>query len=147
MGKKPHNQSNLESEDSGINMLLEEDSRLRIPTLAQKKSLLSILDFPNIFTRSFDLVRLNVDSFDSVKSRKDFVLIEVKVTSKKLVEFPSGFFFGLTKNEETLLQGLEGTFLLCLVSIHPESRKSIYLDHYALTGLIKNKRIQYQINL
>jgi hypothetical protein len=82
-----------------------------------------------------------------VKSRKDFVLIEVKVTSKKLVEFPSGFFFGLTKNEETLLQGLEGTFLLCLVSIHPESRKSIYLDHYALTGLIKNKRIQYQINL
>lgn len=147
MGKEPHNQSNLESEDSGINMLLEEDSRLRIPTLAQKKSLLSILDFPNIYTRSFDLVRLNVDSFESVKSRKDFVLIEVKVTSKKLVDFPSGFFFGLTKNEETLLQGLEGAFVLCLVSIHPESRKSIYLDHEALTERIKNKRIQYQINL
>lgn len=147
MGKVPHNRSNLESEDNGLNMLLEEDSRLIIPTLAQKKSLLSILDFPNIYSRSFDLVRLNVDSFESVKSRKDFILIEVKVTSKKLVDFPSGFFFGLTKNEESLLEGLEGTFLLCLISIHPESRKFIYLDHVALKERIKNKRIQYQINL
>jgi len=147
MGKEPHNRSNLESEDKGLNMLLEEDARLIIPTLEEKKSLLSILDYPNIYTRSFDLVRLNVDSFESVKSRNDFVLIEVKVTSKKLVNFPAGFFFGLTKNEESLLQGLEGTFLLCLISIHPESRKSIYLDHGALTARIKNKRIQYQINL
>lgn len=147
MGKKPHNRSNLESEDNGLNVLLEADSRLIIPTLAQKKSLLSILDFPNIFTRSFDLVRLNADSFESVKSREDFVLIEVKVTSKKLVDFPTGFFFGLTQNEESLLQELKGVFLLCLVSIHPESRNFIYFDHDALTDRIKNKRIQYQINL
>ena len=147
MGKEPHNRSNLDSEYKGLNLLLEEDSRLIIPSLTQKKTLLSILDYPNIYTRSFDLVRLNVDSFESVKSRKDFVLIEVKVTSKKLVDFPTGFFFGLTKNEESLLQGLEGTFLLCLISIHPESRKSIFLDHDALTARIKNKRIQYQINL
>jgi hypothetical protein len=147
MGKEPHNRSNLESEDIGLNMLLEEDSRLIIPTLEEKKSLLSILSYPNIYTRSFDLVRLNVDSFKSVKSRNDFVLIEVKVTSKKLLDFPAGFFFGLTKNEESLLEGLEGTFLLCLISIHPESRKSIYLDYDALTARIKTKRIQYQINL
>lgn len=147
MGKEPHNQSNLDSEGKGLNMLLEEDSRLVIPTVAQKKLLLSILDYPNIYTRSFDLVRLNVDSFESVKSSKDFVLIEVKVTSKKLVDFPTGFFFGLTKNEESLLQRLKGTFLLCLVSIHPESQKSIYLDYDALIARIKNKRIQYQINL
>lgn len=147
MGKEPHNLSNLESENRGLNMLLEEDYRLMIPTLEEKKSLLAILDYPNIYTRSFDLVRLNVSSFDLVKSRNDFVLVEVKVTSKKLVDFPRGFFFGLTKNEESLLQGLEGTFLLCLISIHPESRKSIYLDHVALTARIKHKRIQYQINL
>lgn len=147
MGKDPHNRSNLESENRGLNMLLEEDSRLMIPTLEEKKYLLSILDQPNIYNRSFDLVRLNVDSFKSVKSRNDFVLIEVKVTSKKLLDFPSGFFFGLTKNEESLLEGLEGTFLLCLISIHPESRKSIYLDYEALKARIKNKRIQYQINL
>lgn len=147
MGKKPHNRTNLASEDKGLKMLLEEDLRLTIPTLAQKKSLLSILNYPNIYTRSFDLVRLNVDSIESVKSRKDFVLIEVKVTSKKLVHFPSGFFFGLTRNEELLLQGLEGAFLLCLVSIHPESAKFIYLDHEALKMRIRNKRIQYQINL
>lgn len=149
MGKEPHNRSNLESENQGLNMLLEEDSRLIKPTLEEKKSLLSILDYPNIYTRSFDLVRLNVKSFDLVESQNDFVLIEVKVTSKKLVNFPTGFFFGLTKNEESLMQGLDGIFLLCLISIHPETapRKSIYLDHDALTSRIKNKRIQYQINL
>ena len=147
MGKEPHNRSNLDSEGKGLNMLLQEDSRLRIPTAVQKKSLLSILNYPNIYTRSFDLVRLNVDSFDLIKSRKDFVLIEVKVTSKKLVDFPNGFFFGLTKNEESLLQELQGVFLLCLISIHPESPKSIYLDYDALIARIKNKRIQYQINL
>lgn len=147
MWKEPHNRSNLNSENKGLNMLLKEDSRLIIPTLEEKKSLLSILDYPKIYTRSFDLVRLNVDSIESVHSRSDFVLIEVKVTSKKLVDFPTGFFFGLTKNEETLLQRLEGTFLLCLISIHPESQKSIYLDYDELMRRIKNKRIQYQINL
>jgi hypothetical protein len=147
MGKEPHNRSNLESEGQGLSMLLEEDSRLMIPTLEEKKFLLAILDYPNIYTRSFDLVRLNVNSFALVKSRKDFVLVEVKVTSKKLVDFPTGFFFGLTKNEESLLQGLEGTFLLCLISIHPDSRKSIYLDYQGLSVRIKHKRIQYQINL
>ena len=94
MGKEPHNKSNLESENKGLNMLLDEDAQLVIPTLEEKKFLLSILDYPNIYTRSFDLVRLNVDSFESVKSRNDFVLIEVKVTSKKLLDFPTGFFFG-----------------------------------------------------
>lgn len=147
MGKEPHNRSNLESENSGILMLLEEDSSLKVPTLEEKKILLSILNYPSIYTRSFDLVKLNVASMDQVTNRKDFVLIEVKVTSKKLIDFPKGFFFGMTKNEDSLMESLGGTFLLCLVSIHPESRKSIYLDHEALNARIKNKRIQFQINL
>ena len=147
MAKNAHNTTNLESENSGLKLLMLNDSRLVVPTLEEKKLLLSYLDYPTIYTRSFDLVRLNVTSIDLVKNKKDFVLIEVKVTSKKLVNFPTGFFFGLTKNEETLLQDLEGSFLLCLVSIHPETQQSIYLNYEGLNERIRNKRVQYQINL
>ena len=147
MAKSAHNRSNLESENSGLKLLMAKDSRLVVPTLAEKKSLLLHLDCPTIYTRSFDLVRLNVKSIDLVKSKEDFVLIEVKVTSKKLVDFPTGFFFGLTKNEETLLQDLDGSFLLCLISIHPETQQSIYLNFEELNKRIRNKRVQYQINL
>jgi hypothetical protein len=147
VAKNAHNTTNLESENSGLKLLMLNDSRLVVPTLEEKKLLLSYLDYPTIYTRSFDLVRLNVTSIDLVKNKKDFVLIEVKVTSKKLVNFPTGFFFGLTKNEETLLQDLEGSFLLCLVSIHPETQQSIYLNYEGLNERIRNKRVQYQINL
>jgi hypothetical protein len=147
MAKSAQNTTNLESENSGLKLLMLNDSRLVVPTLEEKKLLLSYLDYPTIYTRSFDLVRLNVKSIDLVKNKKDFVLIEVKVTSKKLINFPTGFFFGLTKNEETLLQDLEGSFLLCLVSIHPETQQSIYLNYEGLNERIRNKRVQYQINL
>jgi hypothetical protein len=147
VAKNAHNKTNLESENAGLKLLMAGDPRLVVPTLDEKKILLAHLNYPTIYTRSFDLVRLNVDSLDSVESKADFVLIEVKVTSKKLVDFPSGFFFGLTKNEETLLQDLEGSFLLCLVSIHPETQQSIYLNFEGLSARIRNKRIQYQINL
>jgi len=147
MAKNAHNKSNLESENSGLKLLMAGDSRLVVPTLEEKKLLLLHLNYPTIYTRSFDLVRLHVTSIELVKSKDDFVLIEVKVTSKKLVNFPTGFFFGLTKNEETLLQDLEGSFLLCLVSIHPDTQQSIYLDFKSLNDRIRNKRVQYQINL
>ena len=147
MAKNAHNKTNIESENSGLILLMEGDARLVIPTLEEKKTLLLHLNYPTIYTRSFDLVRLNVTSIDLVKSKDDFVLIEVKVTSKKLDNFPAGFFFGLTKNEETLLRDLEGSYLLCLVSIHPDTRQSIYLNFEGLNERIRNKRIQYQINL
>lgn len=147
LAKGAHNKSNLESENKGLKKLLDEDPQLVIPSLQEKKLLLSFLNCPTIYTRSFDLVRLKVERLEMVKSREDFTLIEVKVTSKKLVNFPAGFFFGLTKNEETLLKDLSGSFLLCLVSIHPESEQSIYLDYEGLNSRIRNKRIQYQINL
>lgn len=147
MAKNAHNKTNLESENSGLKLLMANDSRLVIPTLEEKKQLLMHLNYPRIYTRSFDLVRLHVKSIDLVQSKDDFVLIEVKVTSKKLSNFPTGFFFGLTKNEETLLQELDGSFLLCLVSIHPESEESIYLNFQELNERVRTKRVQYQINL
>lgn len=147
MAKNAHNKTNLESENSGLKLLMANDSRLVVPTLEEKKQLLMHLNYPRIYTRSFDLVRLHVKSIDLVQSKDDFVLIEVKVTSKKLSNFPTGFFFGLTKNEETLLQELDGSFLLCLVSIHPESEESIYLNFQELNERVRTKRVQYQINL
>ena len=147
MTKNAHNEANLLSEDSGLRILMAADPRLVAPTLEEKKKLLSHLKYPTIYTRSFDLVKLNVDSLEMVNTKNDFILIEVKVTSKKLEDFPRGFFFGLTQNEETLLKELDGSYLLCLVSIHPETQKSIYLNYDALQDRIRNKRIQYQINL
>lgn len=147
MAKVPHNERNLESESNGLSHLLNSDLRLIRPTLEQKRLLLEILEYPRKYTRSFDLVRLNVDSFSEVKSKADFVLIEVKVTRAKLINFPKGFFFGMTQNEENLLQELDGYFLLCLISIHPESLGWRYFTFSDLQTHIKTKRIQYQINL
>jgi hypothetical protein len=147
MAKVPHNERNLESESSGLHHLLNSDPRLIKPTLKEKRSLLEILEYPNKYTRSFDLVRLNVDNFSQVKSKEDFVLIKVKVTRAKLVNFPKGFFFGMTENEENLMRDLEGYFLLCLISINPESLEWKYLTYTDLQNHIKTRRIQFQINL
>ncbi len=147
MAKVPHNERNLESESNGLHHLLNSDPRLIKPTLEEKRSLLEILEYPKKYTRSFDLVRLNVDDFNQVHSKEDFVLIEVKVTRAKLVNFPKGFFFGMTENEESLLRDLEGCFLLCLISINPESLEWKYLTYTDLQIHIKTKRIQFQINL
>ena len=147
MAKVPHNERNLESESNGLSHLLNSDPRLITPTREQKTLLLEILEYPKKYTRSFDLVRLNVDGFSAVKSKEDFVLIEVKVTRTKLPNFPKGFFFGMTENEENLLRELEGFFLLCLISIHPESLDWRYFTYTDLQSHIQTKRIQYQINL
>jgi len=51
-------------------------------------------------------------------------LIEIKVTEKelpRLSESPTGFFFGMTDNEEMLLRIFEGKSSLCLVSVNPHS--------------------------
>ena len=143
----PHNERNLESESNGLHHLLNSDPLLIKPTLEEKRSLLEILEYPKKYTRSFDLVKLNVDDFSQVHSKKDFVLIEVKVTRTKLPNFPKGFFFGMTENEENLLRDLEGFFLLCLISIHPESLDWRYFTYTDLQSHIQTKRIQYQINL
>lgn len=70
-----------------------------------------------MYLRSFDLIELKVDDFADIQSSKDFVLIEVKVTGKFLPNFPRGFFFGMTKNEENLIIELGDAVLLCLVPL------------------------------
>jgi len=144
---KPDNIKNLLSESEGLAYLREIDKDLILPSLEQKKTLLSLVNLPNIYSRSFDLVKLKVNSFEDIKSRNDFILVEVKVTKKYLINFPKGFFFGMTENEDNLLKQLDGIFIMCLVSVNNTKSSHLYLSHSALHELIKNKRIQYQINL
>ena len=80
---KPDNIKNLLSESEGLAYLREIDKDL---------ILLSLVNLPNIYSRSFDLVKLKVNSFEDIKSRNDFILVEVKVTKKYLINFPKGFF-------------------------------------------------------
>jgi hypothetical protein len=147
VGRKPNNLQNLASERRGLTFLLQEDLGLVIPSREQKRRLLLILNLPTKLSRSFDLVQLKVPTVEQVTSKDDFILIEVKVTEKELPDFPKGFFFGMTKNEEDLMRNLGNSFRLCLLSIHPRSQKYILLDYFDLESRIKTKRIQYQINL
>ena len=124
---KPDNIKNLLSENEGLEYLKRLDKDLISPSLEQKKVLLSLVNLPNIYSRSFDLVKLKVNSFEDVKSSKDFLLVEVKVTKKYLVNFPKGFFFGMTQNEDNLLKQLEGIFIMCLVSVNEMQSSHLYL--------------------
>jgi len=143
----PNNTKNLISESDGTDYLLKFNKNLIKPTLEQKKQLLELVNVPNIYIRSFDLVRLKVPNFDSIITKNDFELIELKVTRKYLKNFPKGFFFGMTQNEDNLLKDLDGVFFICLVSINEIATSHIFLSHSGLHSLIKNKRIQYQITL
>jgi len=145
--KQPDNAKNLETEDSGLAYLQVHEKGIFIPNLEERRELLRIIGVSAKFIRTFDAIKLKVPSLDKVKNGADFELIEVKVTYKALPKFPSGFFFGMTENEEMLLKVLEPNFKLCLACICPEQTAHKLLTYTDLHKLIKNKRIQYQINL
>lgn len=110
MSHKPDNDQNYAREKAGLNFLMNENRDLVRPTLNEKRDLLKLLDLSTRMTRSFDLVRLKVPTLNMITSREDFSLVEVKVTGKELPNFPAGFFFGMTENEENLLRNLEDSF-------------------------------------
>jgi hypothetical protein len=118
-----------------------------LPALEERRNLLKLIGVSSKFIRTFDAVKLRVPTIGKVKNGKDFELIEVKVTHACLPQFPAGFFFGMTENEEMLLKVLEPNFKLCLVSLAPGNLTHALLSCSELRQLIKTKRIQYQINL
>jgi len=144
--KKPHNKKNLATERGGLGFLLRQNKAFHVPSLEEKRHVLSLLGQDLKYTRSFDVLRLKVSSFERIRGKNDFELIEVKVTRKKLAEFPKGFFFGFTENEDRLLKKLQPRFKLCLVSLGGRGQYCL-LTHRQLHKLIKHKRVQYQINL
>jgi hypothetical protein len=147
MTRRTNNKKNLASERFGLQILMRDDPRMLQPTLSEKKKVLEICKLPNLYLRSFDLIKLHVGNFAEVNSLEDFTLIEVKVTRATLPNFPKGFFFGMTENEEKLLKDLGNSFLLCLLALSETGANYKFLNYDELKLLIRTKRIQYQINL
>ena len=144
--KKPDNLQNLETEHEGLALLRKVDKAVYVPTKVEKLAVLKMMGVSEKFVRTFDALRLKVPAYSKIKNAKDFELIEVKVTQKALDRFPEGFFFGMTENEEMLLKVLEPNFKLCLVSMAGAGHFR-YLTYSELVKLVRNRRIQFQVNL
>ena len=144
MGRE-QNHINLRTEKEGLHVLKEQVKGFHIPSKEDKKHLYSICDIEyKRFSRSIDGVVLKVKSVSDVRSREDFLLIEVKTTkSKSVKKLPYGVFFGFTQNEEELFS-TQSNYRLCIVHLILEEYCFLTFDEYK--GLIQNKRIQYQIN-
>ena len=139
------NLENLHTEKTGLSILQEKVRGLYIVTKDEKRLLYGICGIEyKKYSRSIDCVILNVGSFDEVKSKDDFLLIEVKTTAdEKVVELPYGMFFGFTENEEDLFKA-HSNYRLCFV--HTVMEKYCFLTFEEYEAMIRNKRIQYQIN-
>ncbi len=143
----PDHVANRKVEKRGFELLTRELPGFYAPTSEEKERLLALLGISPRFKQTFDAIRLTVPKFSDVKSAKDFDLIELKTTDECLPDLPHGFFFGMTENEEMLLKVFEGKYFLCLVCLNERSLGYELVSWKGLQGLVKNKRIQYQINL
>ena len=139
------------TEKEGIDFLLESNQNFINPDKESRKLIMDILGIDKRFIRAFDLVLIpghtNLESVITIENIHQIVLIELKTTKKKLVNNPRGFFFGATQNEFDLAEKLNNQFKFCFVSLHSESKGFKLLTLEELNKIIKNKRIQYQINL
>jgi len=137
-------------EERAFELLRGRISKFYVPSLDERKQVLNWLGMSSKFVRSFDALQLNVDKFEDASGLADFSLIEIKVMEKelpRLSESPTGFFFGMTDNEEMLLRIFEGKSSLCLASVIPHSPGFFMLNWDELQKLDLNKRIQYQISI
>ena len=139
------NLKNLNTEKEGIVILRTLVDGFMVPDKEQRLYLYNILDVDyKKYSRSIDGVIIHVPTFEEIKSKKDFTLVEIKTTnSKSVTELPYGVFFGFTQNEEDLFKKLDN-YRLCIV--HTGLKKHILLTYKEYESLICNKRIQYQIN-
>ena len=145
MNLRKQNIKNLNTEKEGIVILRTLVNGFMVPDKEQRLHLYNILDIDyKKYSRSVDGVIIHVPTFEEVSSKEDFTLVEIKTTnSKSVTELPYGVFFGFTKNEEDLFKKLDN-YRLCIV--HIGLRKHILLTYKEYESLIRNKRIQYQIN-
>ena len=145
--------SNNVTEKEGINFLIENYTGFFKIDLATKKELLDLLKIEHRFLQAFDLIYVPemvgkvVDSSFIQIYLDDIILIELKTTKKYLPENPKGFFFGATENEFNFGKILGSRFRFCFVSLNEKGSSYAFLTLEELEGMIKNRRIQYQINL
>jgi hypothetical protein len=148
----PDHEANYGREKRGCELLRDEASGLKgfyLPSRAEKLKIIEVLGISKGFVATFDAIRFKspVARFEEIKAACDFDLLEMKVTDKYLPNFPAGFFFGMTENEEMLLKVFKGKYFLCLVSLNPQNPKHCLVDWDELKKRTQQKRIQYQINL
>jgi hypothetical protein len=145
--------SNNVTEKQGINYLIEEQTGFFKLDKDTKKELLDRVNIPHRFLQSFDMVyipKMKGIEFEKgyIETHLDEILfIELKTTKKYLPENPKGFFFGATENEFNFGKLLGSRFRFCFVCLNDKSLSYSMLTIDELEKIIRNKRIQFQINL
>lgn len=145
--------SNNVTEKEGVNYLIENYTGFFKIDLTTKKELLNLLNIEHRFLQAFDLIYVPemigkvVDEGFIQTYLEDIILVELKTTKKYLPENPKGFFFGATENEFNFGKILGPRFRFCFVSLNEKGSSYAFLTIDELEERIKNKRIQFQINL
>lgn len=145
--------SNNVTEKEGVNYLIENHTGFFKIDLPIKKKILDLLRIEHRFLQSFDMIyipnlvgkEINDDEIETYL--EDMILVELKTTKKYLPNNPKGFFFGATENEFNFGEILGDKFRFCFVSLHEKGSSFALLTIEELDLIIRNKRIQYQINL
>lgn len=145
--------SNNVTEKEGINYLIENHTGFFKIDLATKRELLDLLNMSHKFLQAFDLIYVSemvgkVADMNFIHTYlEDIILVELKTTKKYLPENPKGFFFGATENEFNFGKLLGNRFRFCFVCLNEKSPSFALLTIEGLESRIKNRRIQFQINL
>lgn len=145
--------SNNVTEKEGVNYLIENYTGFFKIDLATKKELLDLLEIEHSFLQAFDLIYVPDMVGKEVNSNflqtylEDIIFVELKTTKKYLPENPKGFFFGATENEFNFGKLLGDRFRFCFVSLNEKGSSFALQTMEELEQRIKNKRIQFQINL
>lgn len=145
--------SNNVTEKEGINYLIENYTGFFKIDLTIKKQLLDLLNVEYRYLQAFDLIYIPnlvgviINSETIETYLEDMILVELKTTKKYLPENPKGFFFGATENEFNFGEILGEKFRFCFVSLNEKGSSFALQTIDELKARIKNKRIQFQINL
>lgn len=145
--------SNNITEKEGVLFLLDNHTGFFKIDLNVKKELLDLLQIERRYLQSFDLIYIpdmvgkTINSENLKTFLEDIIFVELKTTKKYLPDNPKGFFFGATENEFNFGKLLGNRFLFCFVTLNEKAPSFILLSIKELEKKIRNKRIQYQINL
>lgn len=145
--------SNNVTEKEGVNYLIEKQTGFFKIDKEMKRTLLDRVNIPYNYLQSFDMVY--IPKLKGIKFEKDYIdthideilFVELKTTKKYLPDNPKGFFFGATENEFNFGKLLGNRFRFCFVCLNERSPSYSMLTVEELEGIIRNKRIQFQINL
>lgn len=142
---------NNKSEKEAIEYVISQNNNFILPDKNSRKMLLNLFGIDQKYIRAFDLILIsghsNIEEIIEFKSLDEVTFIELKTTKKKLTNLPKGFFFGATQSEFEIAEQLGDQYKFCFVSLHEESLGFELLTLKELSGIIRSKRIQYQINL